>query len=145
MCENAKNGNFILAITYKWKALALLFSMKTIYSKIFTQDGQSGVFYSKNSHIRLYIHLKDITTRNNLKLRLKQRCVFLRWNLQRRTTSNQRYNVRQRRNNVVIFNVEFHNVRQSRNSVVEMTIFKKNKKKSFQVECTEFKVLITIS
>ena len=37
-------------------------------------------------------------------------------------------NVRQRRNNVVIFNVEFHNVGKRRNNVVKMTISKKSKK-----------------
>ena len=112
--------------------------MKGTSTSVFHENNLFKVFYTRwtkwsflfqNSHIRLYIHLKDITTRDSLKLRLKQSCAFLRWNLQRRTTSNQRYNVRQRRNNVVIFDVEFHNVRQSRNSVVEMTIFKKNKKK----------------
>ena len=53
-------------------------------------------------------------------------------------------NVRQRRNNV-IFHVEFHNTGQRRNNVVKKTISKKNQKKSFQIEYTEFKVLITIS
>ena len=37
-------------------------------------------------------------------------------------------NRRQRRNNVAIFNVEFHNVDQRQNNVVNMTIFKKLKK-----------------
>ena len=54
-------------------------------------------------------------------------------------------NVRQRRNNVVIFHVEFHNIGQRRNNVVKTTISKKNQSKSFQIEYTEFKVLPTIS
>ena len=54
-------------------------------------------------------------------------------------------NVRQRRNNVVIFNVEFYNVGKRRNNVVKMTASKKNKKKFIQIECPEFKVLTTIS
>ena len=37
-------------------------------------------------------------------------------------------NIRQRRNNVVLLNVEFHNVGQRRKNVVEMTVFKKNQK-----------------
>ena len=37
-------------------------------------------------------------------------------------------NVRQRRNNVVIFDVEFHNVGKRRNNVVKMTSSKENKK-----------------
>ena len=41
-------------------------------------------------------------------------------------------NVRQRRNNVVTFNVEFYNVGKRRNNVVKMTAFKKNKKKLFK-------------
>ena len=49
--------------------------------------------------------------------------------------------VKQRRNNIVIFSVEFHNVGKPRNKVVKMTISKKNKNKSFQIEYTEFKVL----
>ena len=51
-------------------------------------------------------------------------------------------NIRLPRNNVVFFNLEFHNVGQRRNNVVKMTIPKKNKKKSFQNEYTEFKVSI---
>ena len=54
-------------------------------------------------------------------------------------------NIRQRRNNVVIFNVEFYNVGKPRNNVVKMTSSKKNKKKKFQIEYPEFKVLTTIS
>ena len=38
-------------------------------------------------------------------------------------------NVRQRQNNVVIFNVEFYNVRKRRDNVVKITVSKKNKKK----------------
>ena len=38
-------------------------------------------------------------------------------------------NVRQRRNKVVILNVEFHNVEKRRNNVVKMTISKKNQNK----------------
>ena len=38
------------------------------------------------------------------------------------------YWVRQRRNNVVIFNIEVHNVVKRRNNVVKMTISKKNQK-----------------
>ena len=41
---------------------------------------------------------------------------------------NDNINVRQRRNNVVIFNVEFHNIDQRRNNVVNMTICKKLKR-----------------
>ena len=37
-------------------------------------------------------------------------------------------NVRQRRNNVVTFNVEFYNVGKRRNNFAKMTAFKKNKK-----------------
>ena len=37
-------------------------------------------------------------------------------------------NVRQRRSNVVIFNIEFHNVGQPRNNIVKKTISKTNKK-----------------
>ena len=37
------------------------------------------------------------------------------------------FNVRQRQNNVVIFNVDFHNVGQRRNNVANMTIWKKIK------------------
>ena len=232
MCENAKKGNFILAITYKWKSLALLFSMKTIYSEFFTQNGQSWVFYSKNSHIKLYIHLKDTALDNDDTLlrawRVKrephtaktsrktawkflfenflktnftlfllicccywyaefclfscvlpklipanistslQRCLLVDMTSRRKTTLNQGWNnvvyfnvgiynveqhrinvvcfkvdmdnVRQLRNNVVIFKVDFHNVGQRQNNVVKMTIFEKNNKKSFQIECTEFKV-----
>ena len=51
--------------------------------------------------------------------------------------------VRQRRNNVVIFNVEFYNVGKRRNNVLKMTISKQNK--TFQIEYTEFEVLTTIS
>ena len=54
-------------------------------------------------------------------------------------------NVRQHKNNVVLFNVEFHNVGQRRNNVVEMTISKQSKKKSFQIECSELKVLTYFS
>ena len=54
-------------------------------------------------------------------------------------------NVRQRRNNVVFFMVEYYNVGQFRNNVVKMTIFKKDKKKLFQIEYTGFKVLTVIS
>ena len=59
------------------------------------------------------------------------------------------YNVKQRRtnlqrrNNVVIFNVEFQNSRQRGIYVVKMTIYKS--KKSFQTEHIEFKALTTIS
>ena len=44
----------------------------------------------------------------------------------------------------VIFNVKFHNVSKRRNNVVKMTISKNDKKKIFQIEYTEFKVLTTI-
>ena len=55
-------------------------------------------------------------------------------------------NVRQRRNNVVIFNVEFYNVGKRQNNVVKMTTSKKNNNnKKIQIEYTEFKVLTTIS
>ena len=52
-------------------------------------------------------------------------------------------NVRQRRNNVVLFNVEFYNVGQRGNNVVKMTISKKNKKKTFQINTlnSKFKLL----
>ena len=42
-------------------------------------------------------------------------------------------NIRQRRNNAVLFNAKFYNVGQRGNDVVEMTISKKNQKKSFQI------------
>ena len=58
------------------------------------------------------------------------------------STSN---NVRQGRNNNIFFNVEFQNVGKSGNNVVKMTIIKKNTKKSFKIEYTEFKFLTTIS
>ena len=61
-------------------------------------------------------------------------------------------NVRQRRNNVVIFNVEFYNVCKRRNNAVKMTTSKKNKKTpgkiqigKIQIEYLEFKVLTAIS
>ena len=63
---------------------------------------------------------------------LKQRCVRQRRNLQFSATLKQHFkvesnNIRQRRNNVVIFNVDFHNVGQRRNNVANMTISKKKK------------------
>ena len=36
------------------------------------------------------------------------------------------YNVRQRQNSVVIFNVDFHDVGKRRNHIANMTIWKKN-------------------
>ena len=62
--------------------------------------------------------VSNFATWDNVKSTLKQPRASQQWNLQRRTTSNQRYfnvdmnNFRQRGNNVVIFNVEFHNVGQ---------------------------------
>ena len=60
-------------------------------------------------------------------------------------------NVRQRRENVTIFNVVFYNVVKRRNNVVKMTTSKKNKRipgkiqiGKIQVEYPEFKVLTTI-
>ena len=53
--------------------------------------------------------------------------------------------VRQRRNNVTIFDVEFYNVGKRRNNVVKMIASKKNKKKLTQIEYPEFKILTTIS
>ena len=60
-------------------------------------------------------------------------------------------NVRQRRNNVVIFNVKFYNVGEGRNNVVKMTASKKTKKipvkiqiGKIQVEYPKFKVLTTV-
>ena len=41
-------------------------------------------------------------------------------------------NVKQRRNNVVIFNVQFYNVGKRRNNVVKMTISKKKKTNNFK-------------
>ena len=55
------------------------------------------------------------------------------------------YNVEQRWNNVVIFNVEFQKVGKRRNNVVKMTISRKNENKLFQIEYTELTVLTTIS
>ena len=59
--------------------------------------------------------------------------------------------VRQCRNNVVIFNVEFYKVDKRRNNVVKMTASKKNKKTpgkiqigKIQIEYLEFKVLTAI-
>ena len=54
-------------------------------------------------------------------------------------------NVKQRRNNVVILNVDFYNVGKRWNNVVKMTASKKNKKKLIQIEYPKFKVLTTIS
>ena len=54
-------------------------------------------------------------------------------------------NVRQRRNNVVIFKVQFYNVGKRWNNVVKMTTSKKNKKKLIQIEYPKFKVLTKIS
>ena len=61
-------------------------------------------------------------------------------------------NIRQRGNNVVIFNVKFYNVVKRRNNVVKMTSSKKNKKTrgkiqigNIQIEFLEFKILATIS
>ena len=55
-------------------------------------------------------------------------------------------NVRQQRNNVFFFNVQFYNAGKRRNNVVKMTISKKDEKNNiFQIEYTEFKVLTTIS
>ena len=56
-------------------------------------------------------------------------------------------NVRQRRNNVVTFNVEFYNVGKRRNNVVKMNASKKNKKTpgKIQIEFLGFKILTAIS
>ena len=64
----------------------------------------------------------DVTAWGNVKSTLEQRCVFQRWNLQRRTTLNQccvfqRW-YKQRRNNVVIFNVDMSNNGKRRNNIV---------------------------
>ena len=110
----------------------------------------------RNGNFRLWVNAlpANIST-------LFQRCLLVDMTSRRRTTSNQRWNnvvylnvgiynveqrrinvayfnvdvnnVRQRRNNVVLFNVEFYNVGQRGNNVVKMTISKKNKKKSFQI------------
>ena len=53
-------------------------------------------------------------------------------------------NVSQRKNNFVIFSVEFHNVGKRQNNV-KMTISKKNNnKKIFQIDYTKSKVLTFI-
>ena len=77
--------------------------------------------------------------------------MFQRWNLQRRATSNQRCVFQrwyeQRRNKIVIFNIEFHNIGKRRNNIVKMTNSGKKKQKKIitQIEYKEFKVLTTIS
>ena len=53
-------------------------------------------------------------------------------------------NLRQRRNNVVMFNVEFYNVGKRLNNVVKMTASKKNNN-NIQRAYPECKVLATIS
>ena len=77
----------------------------------------------------LFLGWYDVATSHNVKSTLKQRCVRQRW-----TTSNQRCTFQrwfeQRRNNVVIFNLDFHNVGQRWNNVVNMKIWKKKKKLS---------------
>ena len=94
----------------------------------------------------------DVATLDNVKLRLKQRCICQSWNLQHWPTFNQRFlkqhdmnNVRQRRNKVVILKNKFYNVDQRqnfdqrRNNFVKMTIRKKLKSKlrvkSKMIEC----------
>ena len=54
-------------------------------------------------------------------------------------------NARQRRNNVVIFNIESYNVGKRRNNIVKMTASKKTKTTLVQIEYLELKVLTTIS
>ena len=61
-------------------------------------------------------------------------------------------NVRQRRNNVVTFNVEIYKVGKRRNNVVKMNASKKNKKTpgkiqigKIQIEFLGFKILTAIS
>ena len=54
-------------------------------------------------------------------------------------------NVRQRRNNDAILNVEFNNVGKRRNSISKMTASKKNKKILIKIDYPEFNVLTTIS
>ena len=49
-------------------------------------------------------------------------------------------------NNVVTSKAKFDNVGKHRNNVVKMTVSENNKKKIIiKIECTEFKVLTTIS
>ena len=73
----------------------------------------------------------DVPTYVNVKSTLEQSRVCERWNLQCRINVVYLNIVmgilRQRGNNVVIFNIEFDNVGQHQNNVVNMTIFKKNK------------------
>ena len=63
----------------------------------------------------------DVAASRNVKSMLKQHCISQRWNLQCSTTLIERYveltYVRKRRNNVVIFNVDFHNAGQRRNKI----------------------------
>ena len=80
----------------------------------------------------------DIVTWGNVKTTFKQRCVFQCWHLQCRTTSNQHLhfivdmnNVRQSRNNVFVFNFEFHSVGKRQNNVVKMTTSKRNNNKNY--------------
>ena len=57
-------------------------------------------------------------------------------------------NVKQRRNNIVIFNAEFHNFDQRQNNVAKINNSKKTKKKKVRIkkmEYTELKILTTIS
>ena len=54
-------------------------------------------------------------------------------------------NVTQRRNKIVISNVKFDNADKRWNNAVKMTISKKTKKKSYQIEYTEINVLTSIS
>ena len=79
----------------------------------------SSSFPSKHFNVgsALFLGWYDVATSHNVKSTLKQRfaCQRQRWT----------DNVRQRRNNVVMFNVDFHNVGQRRTNVANMTIWKK--------------------
>ena len=57
-------------------------------------------------------------------------------------------NVKQRRNNIVIFNAEFHNFDQRQNNVAKINNSKKTKKRKVRIkkmEYTELKISTTIS
>ena len=69
----------------------------------------------------------------------QQRCLLVDMTSRRGATPNQHWM------NVVYFNIGIYNVEKRRINVVEMTISKQSKKKSFQIECSELKVLTYFS
>ena len=99
-----------------WKVGQLCSYLLTVWEKscITWSNSLQSAQPSKDFNVvsTFFFRQYNVTTWGNVKSTLKQRCVFPCWNLQRRI--NDVYfnvdinNVRQRRNNVVIFNVEFH-------------------------------------